>query len=209
MAPSTRLDRDALFRILEQQLEVISREQALTVGLTRHALAHRLRQGGPWSVLLPGVYMAATGAPTTLQQEMAALLHAGSGSVVTGPAALRCHHIRTELTDVVDVLVPASRVRRDAGFARLHRTTRMPDRICEVGPVRYAMPARAVADTVRGMTSLRDVRAVVADAVQRRSCAIKDLVAELNEGPNAGSLLFREALTDVADGIRSAAEAHL
>ena len=207
MAPSTRLDRDALFRILEQQLEVISREQALAVGLTRHALAHRLRQGGPWSVLLPGVYMAATGAPTTLQQEMAALLHAGSGSVVTGPAALRCHHIRTELTDVVDVLVPASRVRRDAGFARLHRTTRMPDRTCEVGPVRYAMPARAVADTVRRMTSLRDVRAVVADAVQRRSCAIKDLVAELNEGPNAGSLLFREALTDVADGIRSAAEA--
>ena len=44
--------------------------------------------------LLPGVYMAATGAPTTLQQEMAAMLYAGSGSVITGPAALRCHHIR-------------------------------------------------------------------------------------------------------------------
>ena len=58
--------------------------------------------------MLPGVYMAATGAPTTLQQEMAALLYAGPGSVITGPAALRSHHIRTELTEIVDVLVPAA-----------------------------------------------------------------------------------------------------
>ena len=81
MAPSTRLDQDALFRVLEQQLDVISRQQALAAGLTKHALAHRLRPGGPWRGLLPGVYMAATGAPTTLQQEMAALLYAGPGSI--------------------------------------------------------------------------------------------------------------------------------
>ena len=68
MAPSTRLDQDALFRVLEQQLDVISRQQALAAGLTKHALAHRIRPGGQWRGLLPGVYMAATGAPTTLQQ---------------------------------------------------------------------------------------------------------------------------------------------
>ena len=113
MAPSTRLDQDALFRVLEQQLDVISRQQALAAGLTKHALAHRIRPGGPWRGLLPGVYMAATGAPTTLQQEMAALLYAGPGSVITGPAALRCHHIRTALPEIVDVLVPATRQRRD------------------------------------------------------------------------------------------------
>ena len=107
---------------------MISRAQALAVGLTNHALRHRLRPGGPWRGLLPGVYMAATGAPTTLQQEMAALLYAGDGSVVTGPAALRSHHIRTELTEIVDVLVPAARQRRDTSFVRLHRTTRMPGR---------------------------------------------------------------------------------
>jgi hypothetical protein len=188
---------------------VISRAQALAVGLTNHALRHRLRPGGPWRGLLPGVYMAATGAPTTLQQEMAALLYAGDGSLVTGPAALRSHDIRTEPTEIVDVLVPAARQRRDTEFVKLHRTTRMPGRIWETGPVRYVMPARAVADTVRGMTSLRDVRAVVADAVQRRRCAIRDLLAELDAGPNVGSALFREALTDVAEGIRSAAEGDL
>jgi hypothetical protein len=44
------------------------------------------------------------------------------------------------------------------------------------------------------MTSLRDVRAVVADAVQRDKCAIGDLAAELGEGPVAGSALLRRAL---------------
>ena len=209
MAPSTRLDQDALFRVLEQQLDVISRQQALAVGLTKHALAHRIRLGGPWRGLLPGVYMAATAVPTTLQQEMAALLYAGPGSVITGPAALRSHHIRTGLTEFVDVLVPATRQRRDTVFVRLHRTSRMPGRIWEAGPVRYAMPARAVADAVRGMTSLRDVRAVIADAVQRDTCTTKTLAAELSQGPNKGSMLFREALADVADGIRSAAEGDL
>jgi hypothetical protein len=209
MARTTRLDHDALDRLLIQQLDVISRSQALAVGVTDNALRHRLRPGGPWRGLLPGVYMAATGAPTTLQQEMAALLYAGRGSVITGSAALRSHHIRTELTDTVDVLVPSTRQRRDTQYVRLHRTSRMPGRIWEAGPVRYVMPARAVADAVRAMTSLRDVRAVVADAVQRDTCTMKTLTTELSQGPNKGSVLFREALADVADGIRSAAEGDL
>ena len=129
--------------------------------------------------------------------------------MITGPAALRSHHIRTELTDIVDILIPATRQRRDAGFARLHRTTRMPARIWQAGPVRYVTPPRAVADAVRALTSLRDVRAVVADAVQRDKCALSSLTAELVEGPNKGSVLFREALADVAGGIRSAAEGDL
>jgi hypothetical protein len=209
MARTTRLDFDALDRLLIEQLDVISRRQALAAGVTDNALRHRLRPGGPWRGLLSGVYMAATGAPTTLQQETAALLYAGPGSVITGPAALRSHHIRCELTEIVDVLVPAGRQRRDTHFVRLHRTSRMPARIWEAGPVRYAMPARAVADAVRGMTSLRDVRAVVADAVQRDKCAISSLATELAAGPAKGSMLFRDALADVADGIRSAAEGDL
>ncbi len=209
MAPSTRFDRDALNRILADQLDLITRRQALGTGLTKHALGHRIRPGGPWRSLLPGVYLAMTGTPAPLQREMAALLYAGHGSIITGPAALRCHYIGSTVPDLVDVLVPATRQRHDAGFARLHRTARMPERIWERGPIRYAPPARAVADTARGLTSLRDVRAVVADAVQRRACQVRDLAAELNDGPNTGSALFREALADVADGIRSVAEADL
>ena len=209
MAPSTRLDRDALDRVLGRQLDVISREQALAVGLTRHALAQRLRVGGPWRGLLPGVYVAATGTPTIVQQEMAALLYGGRGSMITGPAAVRHHRIRGPDVEFIDVLVPATRQRRDTSFARLHRSTRMPGRFSAFGPLRYALPSRAVADTVRDLASLRDVRAVIADAVQRRACQVPDLSDELTAGPTFGSALFREALTDVAEGIRSAAEGDL
>jgi hypothetical protein len=38
---------------------------------------------------------------------------------------------------------------------------------------------------------------------------MSSLVTELAEGPAKGSALFREALADVADGIRSAAEGDL
>src|SRR6266704_1536037 len=146
MARTTRLDRDALDRLLAQQLDVIARHQALATGLSDHALRPRLRPGGPWRKLLPGVYTAVTGTPTTLQQEMAALLYAGPGSMITGLAALRSHHIRCELTEIVDVLVLAGRQRRDTQFVRLHRTSRMPARIWEAGPVRYVPASRAVAD---------------------------------------------------------------
>ena len=137
------------------------------------------------------------------------MLYAGNGSVITGSAALRCHNLRSASSDLVDVLVPATRQRRDSAFVRLHRTSRMPERIWQLGPLRYAPPARAVADAARGLTSLPDVRAVVADAVQRNRCKITELRAELTAGPNIGSALLREALTDVADGIRSAAEGDL
>jgi hypothetical protein len=208
MAPSKRPDY-AIGRTLEQQIELITREQALSAGLSRHGLQHRLRSGGPWRPLLPGVYLATTGTPTIIQQEMAAILYAGSGSVITGPAALRYHHFRSQPSTLTDILVPATRQRRDVAFVRLHRTARMPVRIWELGPLRYAPPARAVADAVRALTSLREVRAVVADGVQRGRCQVQDLYLELTAGPSIGSALFREALSDVADGIRSTAEGDL
>jgi hypothetical protein len=85
----------------------------------------------------------------------------------------------------------------------------MPDRSWLAGPVRYTLLPRAVADAVRDMASLRDVRAVVADAVQRGRCPVGELAAELAEGQKPGSALFRVALAEVADGIRSTAEADL
>jgi hypothetical protein len=209
MAPSTRLDPGALALVLDRQLEVVTRSQALAAGLTRHALQHRLRPGGSWRSLVPGVYLAATGAPTAVQRQMAALLHVGPDSVITGPAALQHHRISGTAGEVVDVLIPATRRRSDAAFVRLHRTTRMPDRILQFGPLRYALPARSVLDTSRAMTSLRDVRAVVAASVQRGACTVLDLAAELSSGPSVGSALFRQALSDVMVGIRSTAEGDL
>ncbi len=195
--------------ILDRQLDVITLRQAGAVGVTESALRHRLRPGGPWRVLLPTVYIAATGMPSMAQQQVAAQLYGGARSVITGSAAVLAHGIRAPQSEFVDVLVPLARQRRDAGFVRLHRTSRMPDRVYDFGPIRFALAPRAVADTVRGLTSLRDVRAIVADAVQRRRCDVRELVTELNAGPIPRSALFRKALGDVVDGIRSTAEGDL
>jgi very-short-patch-repair endonuclease len=141
---------------------------------------------------------------------MAALLYAGKGSVLTGPVALRRHGLAVApQTGLVDVLVPRANRRQDAGFIRLHRSSLLPAGVCAAGEICFALPPRAVADAVRGMTDLREVRAVVAGAVQRGICPIARLTEELADGPVQGSARLRQALAEDADGIRSVAEADL
>jgi hypothetical protein len=118
VAKTTKLNQAALTDLLGRQHGVITRTQAATVGMTPGALRHRLRPGGPWQLFLPGVYLAQTGAPGSHQCEMAALLLAGPGSVLTGAAALSRHGLRPPRTATIDVLVQASRLRQSAGFAR-------------------------------------------------------------------------------------------
>jgi very-short-patch-repair endonuclease len=168
---------------------------------------HRLRPGGPWQKLLPGVYLAVTGAVTTDQREMAALLHTGPRGVITSAVAVRRNGIRAPGSNVVDVLVPDQVRCQGLGFVRVHRTKRMPSRISTTGPIRFTGAARAVADAARTLATLRDVRGLVSDAVQRGLCTIAALNVELEEGPKKGSALLRTALTEVSDGIRSVAEA--
>lgn len=86
-------DRARLAALLATQYGVIARWQAVECGLTPRALDYRLRLGGPWRAMLPGVYLTMTGTPTPEQREMAALLYAGPRSLITGAVAVRRHHL--------------------------------------------------------------------------------------------------------------------
>jgi hypothetical protein len=209
MSRTPAFDRKALAALLDKQHGVISREQAVECGMSRPMVRYRCREAGPWRVLLPGVYLSHTGTATDGQRDMAALLYAGPRSTLSGPAALRLHGVRTPRPGPVDVLVPRATRRQDANFARLHRTARLPGLVCVAGEISYVPAPRAVADAVRGMTDIRDVRAVVADSVQRGICPVARLAEELAAGPVRGSARLRAALAEVADGIRSSAEAGL
>jgi very-short-patch-repair endonuclease len=206
MAASTKIDRDGLGQLLGRQHQLITRKQAAACGMTDMALRHRIRPGGPWQTLVRGVYLAQNGVPSVDQRDMAALLYAGPGSVLTGFAALRQFGLEVSAPAVVDVLVPSARRRHGNGFVRLVRTTRMPPRHGFDGEIRYAMVARAVADAARGLASLREVRALIAEAVQKGWCGIEDLRRELGAGPTPGSALLRRVLVEVGGGIRSVAE---
>jgi hypothetical protein len=209
MSRTPAFDRRALLALLDKQHGVISREQALECGMSRPVVRYRCRDAGPWRVLLPGVYVSHTGSATDEQRDMAALLYAGPRSVLSGPAALRRHGVRGPRSNLVDVLVPQATRRQEASFARLHRTARLPRMVCVAGEISYVLEPRAVADAARGMTDIREVQAVVADSVQRGICPVPRLAEELAAGPVRGSARLRAALAEVADGVRSSAEADL
>jgi very-short-patch-repair endonuclease len=209
VAPTKEPGRNALSRALSENEGVITRAQAADCGLSLGEIRHRIRPGGPWQRLLAGVYLTVTGTPTQRQTEIAALRRAGPGSVLTSIAALGHHGVRTPRSTYVTVLVPAAQRRRSEGFVRIWATTRMPEFVLTDGAVRFAEAARAVTDAARELGSFRDVRAVTADAVQRRRCRIDQLADELRHAPVRQSAWLRRTLAEVADGVRSAAEGDL
>lgn len=73
----------------------------------------------------------------------------------------------------------------------------------------YALPARALADAARSTTDLREVRALIAGAIQRGHCAPRALSQELAEGPRRHSAMLRRVVAEAGDGIRSPAEGDL
>jgi hypothetical protein len=206
-------DTQALADLLRRQDGLVARAQAANCAMTAAALQHRIRPDGPWQVVLPGVYLSNSGLMTVRQRNMAAFLYAGrygDGVVaVTGPAALAWHGIRVGRSDYVDVLVRPQCRRRDVGFARLHPTTVAPGVAFRDGDLIYAPPARSIADTVRQLDDIADIRTVVAAGVQQRKVMVWQLAEELAHGPIRGSARLRRVLAEVADGVRSVAEADL
>ncbi len=206
MQPTVRQDVENLLR---RQGYLITRSQALTAGMTDDSLRHRLRDSGAWVAVLPGVYVAGTGLLAAGQRETAATLYAGSKSVITGYAALERHGVATPKHEYIDVLIPATAQRVSTSFVRTHRTGRIPEQLCLTDGLRWAPPARAVADAVRGEVDLAAARAVVASAVQRRKCTVAELITELRAAPTRGSKALRTVLEEVGDGVRSSAEGEL
>jgi hypothetical protein len=194
--------------ILKSQSQVISREQALACGLSAESVRYRIRPGGSWHVLVPGIYLTRDGPCRWPERAAAGFLHAGQAIAVTGLVAATRYGIPCPPDDSVDVLVPLGCARTGTGFVRLHRTGRIPKTCCD-GAIPYAAPARAVADAVRQLTIVTDARALIAAAVQRGEVSVGQLMDELSSGPPQGSARFRDVLAEVADGVRSSAEGDL
>jgi hypothetical protein len=198
-------DTGQLQSILRDQHQVISRRQVLACGMPHGTVESWILPGGKWQKILPGVYSATTGRLTADQRFVAALLYAGDGSVITGPAAIRLHRLRSPGPDAIDVLIPWAARRQSIGFVRIHRTRNLPA-YHRTGPIRFAVPARAVADAARGFAALNDVRTVVAEAVQKQACSVAELRGELEHGAKRDTVYLRIALTEVGAGTRSTAE---
>lgn len=162
-----------------------------------------------WQRAVPGVYATFTGPLTLRHRVRAALLHAGPSAVVTGGRGCSAYGMRYVPAGLpLVLLVPTTVSRKKTALADLRRVSTMPRfRLLQGVPV--TLPERAVLDACQGTVSLRDVRAMLCESVQRGLTTSDRLADELGHACWKGAALCRRALDDVVAGCRSAPECEL
>lgn len=201
-----KVDLDALF---DGQRGLATRRQLLVSGLDDEAIRLELR-ARRWQRVLPGIYANTTGHLTLEQRRVAATLYTSRKGQLTGIAALIWHGFRHLPTDpLIHVLVPHQVRRGSRGFVRVHRTHRLDPQAKAGEGYAVSSVARAVADACRGLGNLRDVRAVVAESVQRGLTSVTALESELAQAGSSRTALLRRAIREIASGARSAPEVDL
>lgn len=186
--------------------DVIHLRDLAQLGVPSSTISSRCAPGGVWVRVLSGVIALTRGVLTRRQRLAAALLYAGVDAMVTGVAACRLYGLRRlPDDDTVHTLVPHATRRRSQRFVITERTLRLPrPHLRDDVPV--APIHRAVLDAARRMRRLDDVRALLAEAVQRRLTTVVALRRELEEGSGRGTALVRRVLVEIEDGVRSVAE---
>lgn len=94
--------------MLASQAHVITRSQAIALGLSVDTIRNRVRCGD-WQQLLLGVYADFTGMPKRETQVWAALLRAGPGAVVSHWTAAERHGLMDKQSAAVHLTVSAGR----------------------------------------------------------------------------------------------------
>lgn len=201
------VDESAWDGLLRRQDSLVSYQQAVAAGWSAAAIKHRVRSGR-WTPLLPRVLLVGGGMPTDRQRCRAALLYAGAEAALTGPTACVLRGLRTSSSALIHVTVPAARPHEPVAFVRPRPTIRVPSSVLLDG-LRVVSVERAVIDTGLELGSLHDVRALVAEAVQRGIATLPALAQELEAAPVRGSRRLRQAITEMSEGARSAPEAEL
>ncbi|MFD7918262.1 hypothetical protein ACFV3R_03410 [Streptomyces sp. NPDC059740] len=157
-----------LHHLVHAPRRLMTSRQLREHGVPAHRTGERCRPGGPWQQLLPGVHLLHPGPPTPQDLLQATLLYATQRPVprpgaeeaerpamLTGLAALALHGFASvpalSALSQVDVLVPATRRLRSAGFAHVVRDAVLP-RAERVAGLPVAPVARALADAVAELT---------------------------------------------------------
>ena len=205
------LDPVALTSLLRAQDGLISLDQARAVGLTSSALSRRV--GNPvsgWRRVLPRVYLQGPADLVDRQRSRAATLYAGDSAALTGAAALRWHRIRHLPSELA---TGASRRGCCAGApAAQSRSGRSCTGRVEhhsayvLDGVRTVPVTRALVDAAPGLSD-ETLLAAMCAAVNERRTNVEQLRDELALAPIRGSRVLRQALAELATGVRSVPEA--
>lgn len=223
-----------LRRLPDARPRVLTTRDLPAHGITPAQARERCRPGGPWQMLLPGVYLLHPEPPTVAERLGAALRFAagpdGDGpdgpgpdgpgpdsgpdgaapAVLTGPAALALHGFAAAdaAAQRVDVLVPRTRRLRSAGWVSVVRCHALPRPVERRGfPV--APVPRALADAVGRATDAGRVRALLTEAVRGGHCDAEAVVRELSRARLLGRPHVADAVEILLAEGRAVAEGRL
>ena len=199
---------DEVARVLRAQAGVISRRQALDLGMTQTQVTRALRRRD-WVLVHPGVYVDHTADLAWLQRAWAAVLYAWPAALAHS-SALRAHEgpgrrERDEAT--IEVAVARDRSLVPPEGVRVHHLVDLDARVqWNLGPprLRYEESALAVAASAR---SDLDAVAVLADACGARRTTAARLLDALQGLPRLRRRSWiAGVLNDVSEGTCSVLE---
>lgn len=194
-----------LLRLASAQEDVVTREQALGLGLSRHTLARLVAQQ-LWQRLEAGIFLTHGGTPGWPSLAWAGVLVGGEGARLGGSAAGHAAGLVDQAPDPLQILVPHGvivRTRAHWVFTRERPGVRSAR--TSGSPPRTLLP-----DTVLDLcepSSAREVEDIVTRAVQRRLTTPDRLKKALaRRGRHRHGRLLADLLTDVAEGAESPLE---
>lgn len=206
MPRRARYDLHSINEVIAKNERVVTHAELMELGMPRSTICRRMRHGGPWQWILPGVTLCHSGKPTRRELLLAAVKYGGPGSVITGASGLREYGVRARLDSRVHILVPHDRHRSSHHFVVVERTRTLPSPV-----IRRSLPLapiqRCCLDGCRRITTIDGVRAAIAEVVQRKMCTPGQLRQAIESMATQRSGTARRVMIEIEAGIRSVAEA--
>lgn len=147
----------SVWELARRQHGVVTWEQLRNLGLSRHAIQHRVQKGRLHRVW-PRVYAVGRRDLTEEGLWMAAVLTCGEGAVLSDGTAAALWRIRAQHRGPIEITVPASRDPRRRGI-RIHRRADLGETTRHRG-IPVTDPARTVADLASALTDAQLERAI-------------------------------------------------
>jgi very-short-patch-repair endonuclease len=161
----------SLEHLAASQYGVVSREQVLEAGLSRHVIQGKLKRGS-WVRVLPSVYRVAGVSVSWMQKVVAAFLWANSG-VVSHSTAGCLLNLEVATCERVHLWIPRYR-NCPAPWVSLHIGSIPSKETALSGPVRITRPARTLVDMGSELGE-EELEAAVEDALRRRLVTVEAL----------------------------------
>lgn len=109
------MSKHQLIEFMNSQMGLITRHQAIELGLSRGAIRHRV-ENGEWERIFPGVFRSTLTPRSWVQTLKAACLLAGHEAVASHKSAAAVHGLDGFGPDVVEITVPRSKRVRTPGI---------------------------------------------------------------------------------------------